>query len=167
MKKLLLLFTLLLSTLSYAQQEAKLDLADALIFRSLGLSYENYINNESSLGLSLLVNFAKRTEDLRFNEDLMITPYFRHYFSNNHKWNLFGEAFIGINSGKYIDANSSGSNIIYEKYTDTALGVVVGTKYISREGFVLDIFAGLGRNFFGTDSPNLVPRIGLNVGWRF
>ena len=43
----------------------------------------------------------------------------------------------------------------------------VGTKYISKSGLIIDAYAGLGRNLFGTDSPTIVPRAGLNVGWRF
>ena len=36
MKKLLLVFGLLISSLTYSQQEIKLDIADALIIKSLG-----------------------------------------------------------------------------------------------------------------------------------
>ncbi|MDG2436564.1 MAG: hypothetical protein P8L89_05635 [Polaribacter sp.] len=41
MKKLVLLFTLFTGSLSYAQQEIKLDIADALVIRSLEFSYES------------------------------------------------------------------------------------------------------------------------------
>ena len=42
-----------------------------------------------------------------------------------------------------------------------------GTKYVSTGGLIIDAYAGVGRNLFGSDSPVLVPRVGVNVGWRF
>ena len=165
MKKLLLAFGLLISSLGYSQQEIKLDIADALIIRSLEFSYESYITEDSSFGVSALFNLAKQDITFRYNENMMITPYYRHYFTADEKWNFFGEGFVGINSGKTESIKDSG---VYDlKYTDGALGVAVGTKYIANGGLVVDLYAGIGRNLFGTDSPILVPRIGLNVGWRF
>ena len=165
MKKLLLAFGLLVSSLGYSQQEVKLDIADALIIRSLEFSYESYITEDSSFGVSALFNLAKQDITFRYNENMMITPYYRHYFTADEKWNFFGEGFVGINSGKTESIKDSG---VYDlKYTDGALGVAVGTKYIANGGLVVDLYAGIGRNLFGTDSPILVPRIGLNVGWRF
>ncbi|MCI2228793.1 hypothetical protein MC378_06405 [Polaribacter sp. MSW13] len=157
MKKLLLAFGLLISSLGYAQQEIKLDVADALIIRSLEFSYENYLSENSSFGVSALFNLAKESVNFRYHENTMITPYYRHYFTTNDTWNFFGEGFVGINSGKEDG----------KKYTDGALGVAVGTKYIASGGLVIDLYGGLGRNLFGTNSPVIVPRIGLNVGWRF
>ncbi|PQJ79645.1 hypothetical protein [Polaribacter porphyrae] len=165
MKKILIVFTILTSGLSFTQREIKLDVADALVIRSLEFSYENYINEDSSFGISALFNLAEQNIDFRYNENMMITPYYRHYFTTNEKWNFFGEGFLGINSGKKESVKDSG--IFDVKYTDGALGVAVGTKYISSGGLVIDLYGGVGRNLFGTDSPVLVPRVGLNVGWRF
>lgn len=55
----------------------------------------------------------------------------------------------------------------YEDYTDGALGVAVGMKYVSERGFTVDIYGGAGRNLFSSNSPIVVPRVGVNVGWRF
>lgn len=166
MKKLLFLSTLIASSFTYAQKEIKLDVADALIIKTLELSYEHYIGTQSSVGLSALFNFEKKTADFRYKEYQMFTPYFRHYFSTEKTWNLFGELFLGINSGyKEIKENDAPST--YKNYSDGAFGVGVGSKYISESGLVIDLHAGVGRNLFGSDSPILVPRIGVNVGWRF
>lgn len=165
MKKLVLIFGLLVSSFGFSQQELKLDIADALVIRSLEFSYESYISVESSFGISAQFNLAKQDADFRYNENMMITPYFRHYFTSDAQWNFFGEGFVGVNSGKTESVEDSG---IYDlKYTDAALGVAVGTKYSSEGGLVIDVYGGLGRNLFGTDSPILVPRVGVNVGWRF
>ena len=165
MKKLLLAFGLLVSTLSYAQQEIKLDIGDALVIKSLEFSYEKYVTENSSVGISALFNLADQDDSFRYNENTMITPYYRNYFSTNEQWNFFGEAFLGINSGKIETIEDSGD--FNEKYTDAALGIAVGTKYVASSGLTIDVHAGIGRNLFGSDSPTLVPRLGVNVGWRF
>ncbi|MDG2356984.1 MAG: DUF3575 domain-containing protein [Polaribacter sp.] len=165
MKKLLLIVGLISSTVAYSQHEIKIDIADALVIRSVEFSYENYLTEESSFGISALFNLAKQDLSFRYNENIMITPYYRHYFSTNKQWNFFGEGFVGINSGK--KEGSKNSNIYDEKYTDAALGVAVGSKYIATGGLIIDAYIGVGRNLFGSNSPLLVPRVGCNIGWRF
>ena len=165
MKKIVLVFCLLISSLVYSQQEIKLDIADALIIKSLDFSYENYLTEDSSFGVSVLINLEKQDVDFRYNENMMVTPYYRHYFTTNMQWNFFGEGFFGINSGK--TESIKGSNVYDTKFTDGALGIAVGTKYVSNGGLVIDLYGGLGRNLFGTNSPIIVPRVGLNIGWRF
>ena len=167
MKKILLIAVILISSVSQAQQEIKVDILDALALKTLEVSYEYYTSERSSVGTSVLYNFEKKSSDFRYNEKFMITPYFRHYFTNNSNWNYFGEIFLGINKGeKEIDL--IGSNVKkYEDYTDGALGVAVGSKYISSGGLIVDLYGGLGRNMFSSDSPSIVPRVGVNVGYRF
>lgn len=165
MKKIFLAITILISSYGFSQQEIKLDIADALIIRSLEFSYEKYLTEESSIGVSALFNLTKQGVGFRYNENTMITPYYRHYFTTNAQWNFFGEGFLGINSGKKETIKNSGDYDI--KYTDGALGVAIGMKCIAKGGLVIDVYGGLGRNLFGSDSPVIVPRIGLNVGWRF
>jgi hypothetical protein len=165
MKKIVLIVTLFIGGLGFAQQEVKIDIADALVIRSLEFSYESYMNKESSYGISLLFNLEDQEVDFRYNENVIITPYFRNYFTLDAQWNLFGEAFLSINSGKINVITVNNSEL--QKYTDTALGIAVGTKYISDSGLVIDIYAGAGRNLFGSIGPVVVPRAGLNIGWRF
>ena len=106
MKKIICLLGLLISSLGFAQQEIKLDIADAIVIRSLEFSYEKYITVENSFGVSALFNLADQETAFRYNENMMITPYFRHYFSTDAQWNFFGEGFLGINSGK-MNTNST------------------------------------------------------------
>lgn len=155
MKKLIVAIALFVSSFGFSQQEIRLDLGDALVMKTLEISYEYYLSSQSSVGLSALFNFEGKTADFRYNEKRMITPYFRHYFTNSQNWNYFGEVFLGINSGLETD------------YTDGALGVAVGSKYVSNGGFVVAVHGGLGRNMFSTGSPIIVPRVGLNLGYRF
>jgi len=164
MKKLLIAITLLISSLTQAQQEIKLDIFDALALKTVEVSYERYLDDQSSVGISVLLNFEKNSADFRYNEKRVFTPYFRHYFTTDSQWNFFGEGFFSLNYGE-AEINS-GSNI-YEDYTDGALGVAVGTKYIADQGLIIGIYGGIGRNLFSNNSPIIVPRIGVNVGYRF
>lgn len=165
MKRILTLAISLLSMSLFSQQELKLDIADALALKTLEISYEFYVNEKSSLGVAGLFNFEGRSSDFRYNEDRMITPFFRHYFSANGDWNFFGELFFGINTGE-IEEDNNGVQT-FTDYTDGALGIGIGTKYVSEGGLIIDAHAGLGRNLFGSDSPILVPRVGIGIGYRF
>ena len=162
MKKVLIIIILFVSVMTQAQREIKIDLLDALALKTVEVSYEHYLSTKSSIGLSALFNFDNSTSDFKYNEDRMITPYFRHYFTENRSWNYFGEVFLGINFGE--DLVTINNVTTEESYTDGALGVAVGSKYISKGGFVVDIYAGAGRNLFSDNSPAVVPRVGLNLG---
>lgn len=170
MKKITTTIIIFVSCFVHAQKgshEISLDLADALIMKTLELNYEYYLSNQSSIGISGLVNFEKRTSDFRYNEKNILTPYFRHYFTANRNWNHFGEVFFGINKG-YKETYLVDSNAVqYKEYTDGALGVSFGSKYVSNGGFMICALVGLGRNLFTDDSYMFIPRLGLNVGYRF
>jgi hypothetical protein len=165
MKKNILLFTLFIGSFGFAQQEIKLDIGDAIVIRGLEFSYERYLTDNSSFGVSALFNLEKEGVTFRYNENMVITPYYRHYFTTNEQLNFFGEGFFGINSGKKEAIKDSGNYDV--KFTDGALGVAVGAKYIASGGLVIDFYGGVGRNLFGSNSPILLPRVGLNIGWRF
>ena len=52
---------------------------------------------------------------------------------------------------------------------DFALGVSVGGKFVSKSGFVTDIYFGLGQDLFG-DNEDVTPlsaRFGVSLGYRF
>ncbi len=158
MKKIVAIVAVLTSFFTQAQQEVSVDLGDALVMKTLEITYEYYLAEQSSIGVSALFNFEGRTSDFRYNEDNMITPFFRHYFSTAKNWNYFGEIFLGVNSGEEDNGT---------KYTDGALGVSVGTKYVSNGGLMVSVLGGIGRNMFTDNSPVVVPRVGLNIGYRF
>ena len=166
MKKSFFILTLFITSIAFSQRELKLDIADALIIKNIEISYEQYINEYASFGVSGLFNIAKQEADFRYNENFMITPYYRHYFTTDYQWNFFAEAFLGVNSGKNEFTNAS-LVVSYTNYTDAALGVAAGLKYVANGGLTIDAHAGLGRNLFNSSSPTLVPRVGVNVGWRF
>jgi len=167
MKKILVVLIVFIGSFTAkAQQEVSIDLGDAIIMKTLEISYEYYLGEQSAVGMSALFNFNGETADLNYNENTMFTPFYRHYFLANGSINYFGEVFLGVNSGKE-EGDDDDVNAIDVKYTDAALGLSVGAKYVTDGGLMLSALAGLGRNMFTGDSPELVPRIGVNIGYRF
>jgi len=166
MKKLLIVIAILTASFTQAQQEIKIDIFDALVLKTVEVSYEKYIDDTSSFGISALINFEKTNADFKYNEKRALTPYFRHYFTTENNWNFFGEGFFSLNFGEK-EMKVLGAPSTFEDYTDGALGVAVGLKYVSEGGFTVDVYGGAGRNLFSDNSPIVVPRAGVNVGWRF
>lgn len=163
MKKNLLILALFISGFLSAQEELKISITDALALKTLNASYEHYFDEQTSLGVSGLFNFEKESADFRYNEDVVITPFVRHYFSTESLWNFFGEFFFSYSKGE--DKVTTSNTVI--DFTGGALGLAVGYKYISSGGFTVDTHVGVGRYLFGKETPILIPRIGLNIGYQF
>jgi len=168
MKKtiVLLLFALVFKLSSAQTNEIKVDLFDILALLALDVSFEHNLNTDSSIGVSVLYNFAKPSVSFRYEQEFSVTPYFRQTFFKKGNINYFGEFFGSINSGDIDQTNvNTGES---DRYTDFALGLSFGGKYVTSSGFVADFYAGIGRNLFNTDySPGIVPRVGISVGKEF
>ncbi len=176
MKKLLLVFGILLSLSANSQHEVKVDVFDLTVFKALDLTYQYNLNEESAVGISVFSNLSDKNNIFNQREEFTITPYYRQYFSLGNTSNVYVEGFFAINSGKdfisvdivnefgeVVDTVSAGKD-----YTDGAFGFALGKSFVSPRGFVLDLYAGLGRNLFDAEgSPSVVPRIGINTGFRF
>ena len=173
MKKIIIIGAVLIGFLANAQQrhEAKLDIFDLAAFKAIDVTYQYILNEESAVGMSIFKSLADKDNIFGYREDFSITPFYRQYFPMGAVENIFVEAFFAINTGiKTIDVlNGLNENIPTDfKYTNGAFGLTGGKSFISPRGFVLDIYVGLGRNLFNNEySPNLVPRIGINAGYRF
>ena len=53
--------------------------------------------------------------------------------------------------------------------TDFSLGISVGGKWVTKNGFTAEVFGGVGRNLFNNEN-DLIPvagRIGVSLGYRF
>ena len=187
MKKITLTFALLFvfanmfsqdeETLS--RNEIKLNVA-YLIAGMPEVSYEYLINEESSVGASILFAIDN---DIDFN--FAFTPYYRFYFGKKRTAGFFVEGFGMLNVTEesldiyYYDAPVNGSDIYYgnndysETNTNLALGVAVGGKFLTSSGFIFEIYGGVGRNLFNNNSYyydnnyEFVPRFGVSVGKRF
>jgi hypothetical protein len=155
----------------FAKHEIKLNASNLIAFTFLDVSYETLLNEESSLGLGILVNVG----DDNFLDEyrtFSLTPYYRQYFSKKYAKGFFIEGFGMLNSGKeeyYIYDNINGTDYITDdKYTAFALGISVGGKFVTNRGFVAEIYGGIGRNLVGSDYfTDIVGRGGISIGYRF
>lgn len=171
MKKILFVLVLLVTFSSYAQDPVKtiekkneinLNAFNLIALKLLDVSYEHILNEESSVGVSLLTNLDK---EYAYFRHYSVTPYYRHFFSKGYAKGFFMEAFTMLNSGEndymYDDNNTD------DKFTDVAFGISVGGKFLTKGGFVGEVFAGIGRNIFDDNAPDVVPRGGISFGYRF
>ena len=184
MKYIITTIIVLASFVSFAQEkeikkktnEVKLNVFNALIFKSLDLTYEYLINDESSVGLSFMVNLNNDFNDgPDYNEKYAITPYYSHFFSRKYAMGFFIEAFGMYNKQEiddyyYIDDYIEQYDGTIQHTNNFALGFSIGGKFVSSKGFVFEFFGGIGRNLFTSndyESTEFVPRLGISLGYRF
>lgn len=177
MKKSILLFLFLVTTVSYGQTkdnnifERKHELkAGALkllagpIFEG---TYEYIYSKDFTYGTSLLINLNSGND---YNEDFSITPFARFYFQETKEYGakgFFVEGFAKYSTGEYRewdwDNNNESNN-----YSAVALGLSVGRKWINASGFVFEPLLGVGRTLgSGNNTPEAFLRFDFFIGYRF
>ena len=170
MKKIitLILFALVFKISSAQTNEIKVDVFDILALLALDVTFEHQLNEESSIGVSALFNFAEPDVSFRYEEEFVLTTYYRQTLYTRGNIGYFGEFFGALNTG---DIELTAEQITFNEddtYTDFALGLGFGGKYVSNNGFVADMHIGIGRNLFNTSSsPDIVPRVGISIGKQF
>lgn len=177
MKKILLFFVVTLALSSYGQENEsvllkKNEIKGNALFLVLGafeVTYEQILNDDSGIGVSLF--FIAKEED--FDTTFSLSPYYRAYFGKKRASGFFVEGFSSISTGKNgsyseYDPTTDSSYIVKgEKYTDLALGFGIGSKWVHKKGYIFEINAGMGRNLFSNNSPEIVGRGGITLGYRF
>lgn len=180
MRKLLLSLLVLLCAHVAAQDsdpngmapkhELKLNATNLIVAAYLDGAYEYLINEETSLGVGLLVGLGE-DDILDGYRTFSLTPYFRQFFSKGYAKGFFVEGFGMLNTGRIDDYVFEGfpdeGMYIEEPYTAFALGISIGGKFVTKRGFVAELYAGVGRNLIGTDWPDFVGRGGVSLGYRF
>ena len=185
MKKITLIALLLIgSATSFAQQfddqenlnqhELKINMSNLIGFKWLDLNYERILNEEASIGVSTLFSLDSGSEGLDEYRTFSLTPYYRHFFSKNYARGFFVEAFTMLHTGKeeiynsHIDINGDYIENNYDnKYTDLAAGISVGGKFVTKRGFVTEIYLGIGRDLLNNSDLEVVGRGGVSIGYRF
>ncbi len=177
MKKIILTISLLSLYFAQAQEQENIQQKqnefhiNALLpiaFKTFEFGYERNLNESSSVGATILIG----NEDYYFT-DFAFTPYYHMFFSNGYAKGFFLEAFSMINSGNgydtYVYDDYGGHTIKGKSYTDVALGVGAGGKFITKNNFVGEVSLGIGRNFgkeeFGHEQ--IVFKGGISLGVRF
>ena len=197
MKKISYLLVLFLSISAFAQSketpatdsivspilakknEVKVDALNLVANGKLGVSYERFLNNDFSIGITGMI-FNKKsktdnfiTDDTRTLIDYQVIPYVRYAMSKSATNLYYLEGFVNVNGGEYKELTTLNNGIadyivITKKdYNDIALGGSVGYKLYIKESFVLDLTIGIGKNLLQENSPSTVARLGINLGYRF
>jgi len=190
MKKLFLIPLLLVTAISFSQEEKepvvkkhelKANAFNLIVFKAADFSYEYLIDSESSVGASLLFNLhddsSSYDDGPEYQEEFAFTPFYRRYFSSKYAWGFFIETFGMYNvQNDYDSGYYDYTNDIYvntnakEESSNIAFGIAVGAKFVSRKGFAFEFFGGAGRNVFSSNdrfATEIVPRLGASFGYRF
>lgn len=158
------------------QNELKINMSNLIGFKWFDVSYERHLNEESSIGVGTLFSLDNESEGLDEYRTFSITPYYRQFFSSKYAQGFFVEAFTMIHSGKDYTYNyyyedfppyNSHEIVTEDKYTDLAVGISVGGKWVTKRGFVAEIYAGFGRDMFNQSDIEVVGRGGISIGYRF
>lgn len=171
MKKILLISASLIFGIAQAQSDnVKQEINNELRFNALytifsfpEVSYERTLSDESSFGISAAVAL-----DADINFTYLISPFFRIYLQDKKRAAGF---FIEANAGLFSQSTEyyslGGGYIETNNEFGYGLGLALGKKFLTKNNFVVEILAGLGRNFNNSDYYQLYPRVGLSMGKRF
>ncbi|MEQ6123525.1 DUF3575 domain-containing protein [Pseudotenacibaculum sp. MALMAid0570] len=181
MKKLLPILLFCFSTVAFAQEdsypqdvnkkhEVTINALTLIVSEWIDVSYEYLINEESSFGIDLQFGLDDNN-DFDTYRTFSITPNYRRYFSNKYARGFFIEAFGMLHNYKdyYYNFDITTSSYTTKSQTDFSLGVSVGGKWVTKSGFVTEIFAGIGRNLLNNDNDftEVAGRVGISLGYRF
>lgn len=175
MKKLVLSLALVASLIGFSQEkiedqddlrknEIKLN-GLLLVLGAFEVEYEYLLSEESGIGASLLVPIDPDiSEDLNF----YLSPYYRFYFGNKYAQGFFLEGFAMLDS--YNDYTYYyGMPREKKTFTDFALGIGLGGKWVTKKGLLGQINFGVGRNLFNSNGNDfeIIGKFGITLGYRF
>ncbi|WP_291846808.1 DUF3575 domain-containing protein [Lutibacter sp.] len=149
------------------QNELKINMSNLIGFKWLDVGYERILNEESSIGFGTLISLDHSVDGLDEYRTFSLTPYYRHFFSDKYAQGFFVEAFTMLHSGKdeYYNYETDLNN--KDSFTDFAVGISAGAKWVTARGFVAEIYAGIGRDMFNQSDIEVVGRGGVSIGYRF
>jgi hypothetical protein len=180
MKKttLITLATLLLALPTFSQEAEETDLNSQnfnelklnglfLILGAFEVTYERTLNEESGIGVSVFLPIDKEiSDDIQY----FISPYYRFYFGNKYAAGFFVEGFGMLNStNRNINVLGGSLGDDDDFRTDLALGFAVGGKWVTKKGFSIELYSGIGRNLFNNNDTDyeIIGKGGINFGYRF
>lgn len=189
MKKLFCLF-FLIPLASQAQEntilankknEFRVDVLSAIAFGKASFSYERFFEGSFSSGINVNFSNSKKLNDdfdngYRNNvPKFEFNPYLRYALSKSKSRYYFAEVFGSYNGGDFkeiirlIDENNNGYYTTQKsKYTDFGLGGSLGFKMYIHNSIAVEFIVGFGKNLTNRiKSPDVISRVGLNLGYRF
>lgn len=162
--------------------EIHLNILNILVFGALDVAYERVLTDHSSVGVELFTKVFNKNAgedgDLSkvYAKDYSITAKFKYFLDDEtiargYYANVFGMFSNGTNETD-MDLPDPETGVIRSmevdmEYTDLAFGVGVGGKFVAKQGFLIDVSFGIGRNLFDKYSPDIVILPSIYIGYRF
>ena len=194
MKKILLFLSLTVFAAGFSQEKEvavvneevpnfkKNELKGNALFLLIGaveITYERILREDSGAGLTFFVAY----DEDNFNMNYSISPYYRFYFGKKPAAGFFVEGFAMYNQ---FDDYCNDCDYVYGGYDEDgyyipyyggakeisnnfALGIGVGAKWVIKNGFLLELSGGIGRNLYRSNdyAPDFVGKGGIILGYRF
>ncbi|MFY7739267.1 MAG: DUF3575 domain-containing protein [Flavobacterium sp.] len=169
------------SPFDHKKNEFRVDVLSAIAYGKLSFSYERFLGKDFSVGVNTNFSNSQKIED-DFNDGFRnnlpkyeINPYVRYALSKSKSRYYFAEIFASTNGGDFkeiirdTDSNGNGFYTIKKsKYTDFGLGGSLGYKMYFKESWALEFLVGFGSNLTKREqSPDVISRVGINLGYRF
>lgn len=157
--------------------ELRLDALEALLIPTIEINYEYVLSRYSGVGAAVSFSF-EGDDDIDYRQDFAFTPFYRQYFFNKKEYGargFFVEGIAQIAGGdetfeeRLFTTDGSGSVVVTdESWFNFGLGLAIGQKWVSNNGFVFELSIGGGRYFIDDDfGPEAFARGGILVGYRF
>lgn len=165
------------------KHEVRLDIFQLIVLPGIDVSYERFIDDLSSWGVSAFINFDDEFSEAYRFEHFEISPYYRLYFKKNnaHNSGFFVQPFLSLTSGEYdyyseelnFNAANNSSDYGVNDFFGLAGGALIGRKWVNQKRYTFEIHAGVGRYFVLESDSNAYrdgtayPRINFSIGRRF
>ena len=164
---------------SFGNNELRVNFFDLLVLPGFHGYYERIIDENSSYGTGLFINFSDNLSSDIVQRRFAISPYYRLYFLNRRDYGakgLFVELFGSFASAKDMDDNDL-YDVYYDDFDDrdnifrVSVGATIGRKWITRSGYTFEPFIGVGRYLDSHSSTSGNPeahlRLGFSIGKRY
>ncbi|CAL2093097.1 hypothetical protein [Tenacibaculum sp. 190524A05c] len=181
LKKLLFLSLVSIYSMANAQEEKLSEIKGNnelkinglyLVAGAAEITYERILSNETALGLSVAFDIDN---DNFYN--FAAFPYYRFYFGKKRAGGFFVEgngAVLVDEFGKDITLTTNGNNGVItitdagEVETKFGLGIGIGGKFLSKNGWIGELSLGVGRVLgIENDASKVYSRGGITIGKRF
>ena len=164
---------------SFGNNELRVNFFDLLVLPGFHGYYERIIDENSSYGTGLFINFSDNLSSDIVQRRFAISPYYRLYFLNRRDYGakgLFVELFCSFASAKDMDDDNL-YDVYYDDFDDRdniirfSVGATIGRKWITRSGYTFEPFIGVGRYLDSHGSSDRNPgahlRLGFSIGKRY
>jgi len=160
------------------KHELRIDAIEGLTIPMLEINYEYVLSKYSGVGAAISINF-NNDNNVYYGQKFAFTPFYRQYFLNKKEYGargLFVEGMMQLAAGEdtsYFYEYDAANDIGFERtesndWFDAGIGIAVGQKWVSNNGFVFELSIGGGRYLSrGDDQPDAFLRGGVLVGYRF